>query len=107
MIHVELGLSTDEEGCHLDHRVSDDEWNEMIGDTGGFHFLDSSISQIVSKMLRHGTCYRRFGTDALGYSSLAEVTGLCATLAPTSTAYVASATRAGCPQESYQFLSHG
>ena len=68
---MELGLSTDEEVRHLDHMVSQEQWRELIGDLGEFYLLDTNISQIVSRMRRHGACYRKFCRIALGYTPMA------------------------------------
>ena len=57
----------------MGHMVSEGDWSRLTGDKHDFYFLDSSISQTVSKMLRHRTCYRKFGVNTLGYSSLTEV----------------------------------
>ena len=73
---MELGLSRDEEVRHLDHMVTQEEWRELIGSDDELHLLDHNISQIASRMLRRGACYRTFAMDALGYVPMAEIYGV-------------------------------
>ena len=61
-----LGLSRGEELRHLDHMVTQEEWRELTGSDGEFHFLEHNISQIASNMLRLGACYRKFAIIVLG-----------------------------------------
>ena len=73
LIHMELGPSTDDEVCHLDHMSSQEEWQDLAGDQDTFDGADVRISEVVSQKLRHGTCYRRFAMSALGYAPRVEV----------------------------------
>ena len=70
---MELGLSADEEARRFDPMASQEERRELIGELGEFHPPDASISQVASKMLRHGTCYRKFCMSELGYTPMTEV----------------------------------
>ena len=70
---MELGLSRDEEVRHLDHMMTQEEWRELTGSLDEFGYLDHTISQVATNMLRHGACYRAFLTNAMGYVPLAEI----------------------------------
>ena len=65
-IHMEFGLSRGEEARHLDHMMTQEEWRELTGSLDEFHYTDHTISQVASRMLRHGACYRQFPINARG-----------------------------------------
>ena len=70
---MELGLSRDEEARRLDHMMSQEEWRKLTGSLDEFGYLDNTISQVATSMLRHGACYRAFPINAMGYVPLAEI----------------------------------
>jgi hypothetical protein len=70
---MELGLSRDEEVRHLDHMMTQEEWRGLTGSLDEFGYLDHTLSQVATSMLRHGACYRAFPIDAMGYVPLAEI----------------------------------
>jgi hypothetical protein len=107
-IHMELGLPTDDEVRHLDHMFSQEQWRELTGSQDELYLIDSSLSQILPKMLRRGTCYRRFVINALGHTPLTEIHGVVRDPLRQSRSY--SELRSpgwGEPTESDQLLPHG
>ena len=70
---MELGLPRDEEVRHLDHMMSQEDWRKLTGSLDEFGYLDHTISQAATNMLRLGACYRAFPINAMGYVPLAEI----------------------------------